>query len=587
MVRNSLRITRLLGWRYLRWAITIPTVPLVWWACTSHPLTQPNPTPETQTNLYIPVSPVRQLDMVFMIDNSPSMAPKQQKLKDNFPLLLKALQDPTNGNALPDLRVAIIDSDLGTGGAIPSGNCGPNASNGQSLYGDVGKFRMINTTAANPTPCGANPGAQWLEYSATAGPVNFTGDINQVFACLAGNLGTQGCGFEHQLQAFEFALTNLWPDNTAQLAMLRPTAYLGLVFLSDEDDCSAAINDGMFSSLLNTTLANESASLRCSTRAHQCGGTSPGNYLTNPPPGYPTTGAYTHAFSDCSARTDSCPNYVDGNNLVNGKNSSAPYDTSVPTDCSPLRDIHNLAQVIKGLKTDPDQILVAGIYGWPLDGDMPKAQYKIDKIYSQNPAIPTPIYDYWPVCYDPNHPLGNNDPTTADGYAASVAYGATGGLRMNAFVNEFGANGFTYSICQPDFATSLQDIGTKIAAKLQNLCVKYKLLDINPPNQQFDCHVAYSVPDAQGVYKEQSTSMPRCDPNQSDANQPAFPCWKLVKDTTKCPGDSGAGVGQLINVVRKPGDAPLAAGTKVDMSCRTCVDSTQGPTNPSGAACSY
>jgi len=94
-------------------------------ACTSHPLTQPNPTPETQTNLYIPVSPVRQLDMVFMDRQLAVMAPKQQKLKDNFPLLLKALQDPTNGNALPDLRVAIIDSDLGTGGAIPSGNCGP------------------------------------------------------------------------------------------------------------------------------------------------------------------------------------------------------------------------------------------------------------------------------------------------------------------------------------------------------------------------------------------------------------------------------------------------------------------------------
>jgi hypothetical protein len=28
--------------------------------------------------------------------------------------------------------------------------------------------------------------------------------------------------------------------------MLRPDAYLGLVFLSDEDDCSAATNDGMF-----------------------------------------------------------------------------------------------------------------------------------------------------------------------------------------------------------------------------------------------------------------------------------------------------------------------------------------------------
>jgi hypothetical protein len=505
------------------------------------------------------------------------MAPKQQKLKDNFPTLLAALEDPTDGT-LPDLRVAIIDSDLGTGGAIPSGNCGPNASNGQNPFGDDGKFQMLNTTATNPNPCGANAGAQWLEYKAGQ-PVNYTGDINNVFACLAGNLGTQGCGFEHQLQAFEFALRpGLIATNAAQQAMLRPAAYLGLVFLSDEDDCSAAINDGMFSSSLNFTLANESASLRCSTRAHACGGVN----LTNPPPGYPTTAAYTHAFSDCSARTDSCPNFVAGTST-----SQTPNDTSVPTNCSPLRDIHNLAEVIKGLKSNPDQILVAGIFGWPLsDADMATAQYKIDRLYSQNPSAPTPIYDYWPVCFDPNHPLGNNDPTSAAGYQASIAYGATGGLRMAAFVDEFGDNGLKYSICQPDFANAMSGIGTALAKKLQNLCVQDKLLDTDPntPGLQPDCRVVYSIPDATGVYTESPNSMPRCDLNQSDTTQPVYPCWKLVNDLTKCPGASGAGLGQLVNVVRKPGDPPLTPGTKLDMQCLTCPDVTSGATVAPGCA---
>jgi len=113
-----------------------------------------------------------------------------------------ALQDPTNGT-LPDLRVAIIDSDLGTGGAYPDGYCGPKTlSDGTvSDYGDLGRFQMIGART-----CGvADPSALWLEYS-NGHPVNYTGDINDVFACLAGNLGTLGCGEEHQLQAFEFAL---------------------------------------------------------------------------------------------------------------------------------------------------------------------------------------------------------------------------------------------------------------------------------------------------------------------------------------------------------------------------------------------
>jgi hypothetical protein len=36
-------------------------------------------------NLYRVVAPVRDFDLVFMIDNSPSMAPKQDKLKAQFP----------------------------------------------------------------------------------------------------------------------------------------------------------------------------------------------------------------------------------------------------------------------------------------------------------------------------------------------------------------------------------------------------------------------------------------------------------------------------------------------------------------------
>src|SRR5512142_3006780 len=78
MTRLS-RLRRMFSWHWIRWFLAISTAPFVWWACTSHPLTQPNPQPEQETDVYISVSPVRKLDLVFMIDNSPSMAPKQAK----------------------------------------------------------------------------------------------------------------------------------------------------------------------------------------------------------------------------------------------------------------------------------------------------------------------------------------------------------------------------------------------------------------------------------------------------------------------------------------------------------------------------
>ena len=90
-----MRSTRLASWRCLGLFVSVATVAL---ACSSHPLTQPAPWTECPTDMYISVAPNRQLDLVFMIDNSPSMAPKQQKLRDNFPRLISALKDPRDGS---------------------------------------------------------------------------------------------------------------------------------------------------------------------------------------------------------------------------------------------------------------------------------------------------------------------------------------------------------------------------------------------------------------------------------------------------------------------------------------------------------
>jgi len=114
---------------------------------------------------------------------------------------------------------------------------------------------------SSPTACTFNTGARYLEYAAGA-PVNYTGDISTVFACLASNLGTGGCGYQHLLQAFEFALIAKGIGNEEQQVMfLRPAALLGLVFLTDDDDCSAALNTGFF----QAQLPGELPTLRCAT----------------------------------------------------------------------------------------------------------------------------------------------------------------------------------------------------------------------------------------------------------------------------------------------------------------------------------
>jgi hypothetical protein len=520
-----------------------------------------------ETDLYISVPHARLLDMVFMIDDSPSMAPKVSKLAQQLPKMLAALKDPNDGR-YPDLRVAIIDSDLGTGGAYPSGPCGPTASlDGSNNFGDLGNFQMPGAAS-----CGANADALWLEYAWK--PLNYdkTLDIGQVFGCLAGNLGALGCGQEHQLQSFEFALAapNLHQNQSGGLqnTFLRPNAYLGLVILSDEDDCSAASNDGMFGD--KPELRGESTSLRCATRAHQCGGVN----LTDTIPGYPTSAKFEANFADCAARTDACPNATDGN---------AATDTSGPTTCSPLKDIHHLVQEIKALKADPEnQIMVAGIFGWPrTEADLANAKYKIDLVPGPRPEDVDnqqgQVWDSWPVCYDPDHQPA--DPATFD--ADAWGWGAQGGLRISAFIDEFGMNGLKFSICQRDFSAAMKIFGDSIAKGLQNLCIDAKLMDVDPvtPGLQPDCRVVYRVPQADATtgnvtYTESPQSLPICPPGATPDTITAD-CWQLVIDTHKCPVN-----GQLISFVRTAAeiaDGPLAAGTKVGMQCWTCPDLTSRP----------
>jgi len=528
-----------------RWTMALLALPFALWACVSHPLTQPIPEPRQVTDVYITVAPMRHLDLLFMVDNSLSMKPKQDKMKAQFPKLIEALRDPQD-QTLPDLRIAIVDSDLGAGNSVQCKSA--------SGYGDMGQFQMRGAAE-----CGANADAKWLEFT-KGQAINFTGDVSQVFGCLAVNVGVNGCGFEHQLAALEWAF--YLGDNKSQLDFLRPEAYLGIVLLTDEDDCSAPPETKMFATLEQ----KESWSLRCATRAHTCDGATVS---------FPTTSPMSVPYDACHARTDAT--------------CDASADTSAATACNPLMDVAKLADEVKQLKGGgaeaDDKILVAAIYGTPRAGDSTARPYKIDLVPNQTPGTPVAeVYDYWPVCYDPDFmPAGSGfDQSAAD-------HGATGGLRIQAFLEHFKPESrLAYSICESDFGPAMAGIGKTLLGKMGNLCVPYKLADSKPaPGIQADCRVAFRIPktvtDAKGIksiaYDEEPESLPPCDVSHTPV------CWEVKfgnasgsaeeQDTAKrCPAN-GSAPSQMINVVRKPGTT-LVEGTKLGMQCVTCVDLTPG-----------
>ena len=278
-------------------------------------------------------SPVK-LDLLFMIDDSPSMSEEQANLARNFPRLIEALKNLPAG--FPDLHLGVLSSDMGAGAAPLVGGCA-------TSLGDRGVLQVRGG-------CGLDPSKGRYLISQNGGTQNnFEGDIAGVFACLA-TLGTAGCGFEHQLQSVRMALSGFVADNAG---FLRSDAHLAVVYITDEDDCSAPANSTLFEDFSNTS---QDTSLRCSLAGHLCDGKAPPAALFSTP------------LANCSAAPDG------GGKLI-------PVSTFIDE--------------MKQLRTQSVSVSVIG--GWP--ADVASASYAIG--YDTGSSSPELIGSL-PICRSAN-----------------------------------------------------------------------------------------------------------------------------------------------------------------------------------------
>ncbi|PKN28033.1 MAG: hypothetical protein CVU65_00290 [Deltaproteobacteria bacterium HGW-Deltaproteobacteria-22] len=223
----------------------------------------------------IPGPFLRNVDLVFLIDTSLSMADEQVQLQRNFPAMIGALRKISGG--LPNLHMGVITPDLGTSPYNIPGCERPGGDGGRFLKG-------INDSCMNPinqkyvvdveprgctirktnagdagTTCDSHDCTQancdvaaftGLDGVATE-PAdlvfatdpsgcprcrNYTNQtLEEVFQCMAAP-GINGCGMEQPLEALKQALTGLPSENRG---FMRNDAMLAIFILSDEDDCSA------------------------------------------------------------------------------------------------------------------------------------------------------------------------------------------------------------------------------------------------------------------------------------------------------------------------------------------------------------
>ena len=171
-----------------------------------------------------------EVDIVFMVDNTGSMEQEQKNLTQNFPKLIDALKSSKFKDGLPNLRIGIVSSDVGAGNLYVDNAC--------VTDGDKGKFQNKSQVAGCTPPKDA-----WIEYKDGTTNTPGSGDavmkLKNAFSCIA-QLGTDGCGFEQSIASVKKSL-----ESTTNPGFLRKGALLAVIFLTDEDDCSAK-NDQIF-----------------------------------------------------------------------------------------------------------------------------------------------------------------------------------------------------------------------------------------------------------------------------------------------------------------------------------------------------
>ncbi|HEU4612575.1 MAG TPA: hypothetical protein VFS15_10880 [Kofleriaceae bacterium] len=258
----------------------------------------------------IPVSVNRDIDILFVIDDSNSMADKQTNLKNNFPNFINVLNTIEGG--LPNVHLGVVTSDLGTKGADDA-QAGPSVGSGiGACLNNGGKNGNLQTSSVVT-------GAFISDTKNTDGTrsTNYSGSLEDAFSAIA-SVGVNGCGFEQHLEAAKRALDG----NPQNAGFLRPNAYLALIFIQDEDDCSMA-----HSSLLgsDTTTLGPLQSFRCNRFGHVCaqGGQNSDQMNQTGPKG------------ECAS------------------NENSAY----------LTKVGDYVDYFKSLKSDPANVIVAGIAG--------------------------------------------------------------------------------------------------------------------------------------------------------------------------------------------------------------------------------
>ena len=225
-------------------------------ACLDHPLKDVEYENISVDNLIFPLAINKDVDILFVIDNSGSMGEEQATLAANFESFINVLDRPLVDASY---RIGVTTTDNGNPW------CGSTGSEAGSLrmtscrsrpteFVFDGATRIDATQEAcldicpeewtnielQPSTIDGEDDAKprpWLE--SIGGRTNLPEGLDtvQAFQCM-GPQGIDGCGFESHLESMWKALRRAQTDDDPAHGFIRDGAILSVVHVTDEEDCS-------------------------------------------------------------------------------------------------------------------------------------------------------------------------------------------------------------------------------------------------------------------------------------------------------------------------------------------------------------
>lgn len=528
-------------------------------ACLDHPLkpVEYDQSQEKQDAIALTVN--KDVDILFVIDNSGSMGEEQATLARNFERFINVLEEP---GVEANYRIGVTTTDNGnpycgtTGpeaGRLRLTSCRSreseftfndsvekfeeacNAVCPDSFTAEDGTVIDLNSIPIEPTEIdgGGEPVARnWLEN--IEGRTNLPAGLTtvQAFQCF-GPQGIDGCGFESHLESMWKALSRAGNNEETDFGFIRDNAILSIVHVTDEADCS-------YNTDWETIFQPEGNRV----------------FWSDPEAGQPSSAVCWNAGVACSDG----PGTYSGCRSVNFDEDGVEIDETNggdPSEDAVLRPVSRYTEFVQNFEDNkqvitPDQeVLVAVIGGVSED-------YMGGEITYQDSPGDTQ--------FQSDFGIGPGCQKGADGAEGQ----AVPPVRLKEFADAFkvGDANNLFSICADDYGPALEAIADAIADQVKPACMPACVADaeLDTPNVlNPSCTLIQEAPQADGNFEE--TPIQECNDQGEEIPEGQNVCYRALVGDELDPFCSDQGLNLEFQLVRRDG-FPAPGGTSVKATCQ-------------------